>query len=62
MEIPDSINVISEAPVCRVPTADELREAQEEQFWDFNKLIEGDSSYILSDEGCLQTFRNTMFE
>ncbi len=53
MEIPDNINVVSVAPVYRVPTADEVRDAQEEQFGDFNKLIERDSSYILSDEGLL---------
>ncbi len=31
-EIPESVNVVSEASVYRVPTADELRDAQKEQF------------------------------
>ncbi len=53
MEIPDSIHVVSEAPAYRVPSADELSDAQKEQFGDFKKLIQGDSSYILSDEGLL---------
>ncbi len=53
MEIPDSINVVSESLAYRVPTPEELREAQREQFEDFNKQIDGDSLYILSDEGLL---------
>ncbi len=39
MEIPDSINVVTELSTYRVPTPDELREAQKEQFGDFNKAV-----------------------
>ncbi len=50
MKIPDSINFVTESPAKRVPTRDEQREAQ---FGDFKTLIDGDSLYILSNEGLL---------
>ncbi len=40
MEIPDSTKAVTELPAKRVPTPDELREAQKEQFGDFNQLID----------------------